>query len=74
MAMQRCRKCRGLMERSIQPEHTEDLGGVVVTIVNAVEVLHCDKCDTEMTAIPDLDGLARATAISRALSPARLSG
>jgi DNA-binding transcriptional regulator YiaG len=62
------------MERSVHPEHTEDLGGVVVTIVNAVEVLRCDKCDTEMTAIPDMDGLGRATAISRALNPVRLSG
>jgi DNA-binding transcriptional regulator YiaG len=72
--MHRCRKCQGLMERSVRAEHTEDLGGVVVKVLNAVQVLRCDKCKTEMIAIPDLDGLARAAAISRALNPVRLSG
>lgn len=72
--MHRCRKCGGLMEKSIRAEHTEDLGGVVVKVLNAVQVLRCEKCGTEMTAIPDMDGLARATAISRALNPVRLSG
>lgn len=72
--MHRCRKCGGLLERSIRPEHTEDLGGVVVKVLNAVQVLSCAKCKTEMTAIPDEDGLGRATAISRALNPVRLSG
>ncbi len=72
--MRRCRKCGGLMERSVRAEHTEDLGGVVVKVLNAVQVLHCAKCETEMVAIPDEDGLARATAISRALIPIRLSG
>ena len=72
--MHRCRKCGGLMEKSIRPEHTEDLGGVVVKVLNAVQVLRCAKCKTEMVAIPDLDGFGRATAISRALNPVRLSG
>jgi len=62
------------MEKSIRAEHTEDLGGVVVKLLKAVEVLRCDKCKTEMVAIPDIDGLGRATAISRALNPVRLSG
>ncbi len=62
------------MEKSIRPEHTEDLGGVVVKVLNAVQVLSCEKCKTELVAIPDLDGLARATAISRALNHVRLSG
>jgi len=72
--MHRCRKCGGLMEKSTRPEHTEDLGGVVVKVLNAVQVLRCDKCGTEMVAIPDMQGLGRATAISRALNPVRLSG
>ena len=72
--MRRCRKCGGLMEKSVRAEHTEDLGGVVVKILNAVQVLRCAKCKTEMTAIPDMDGLGSATAISRALNPVRLSG
>ena len=72
--MHRCRKCGGLMEKSIRTEHTEDLGGVVVKVLNAVQVLRCDNCKTEMLAIPDMDGLCRATAISRSLNPVRLSG
>jgi DNA-binding transcriptional regulator YiaG len=47
---------------------------VVVKILNAVQVLRCDKCKNEMVAIPDMDGLGRATSISRALNPVRLSG
>ena len=72
--MSPCRKCGGLMTKSVRPEHTEDLGGVVVKILNAVQVRRCEACGTEMVAIPDLDGLARAAAISRALEPARLAG
>lgn len=72
--MRRCAKCKGLMERSVRREHTEDLGGVVVKVLNAVQVLTCPKCKTEMVAIPDMDGLARAAAISRALNPVRLAG
>ena len=72
--MRRCGKCKGLMVKSIRPEHTEDLGGVVVTVLNAVQVYHCSTCDTDMVAIPDMDGLAYATAISRALDPIRLRG
>lgn len=72
--MSRCAKCKGLVERSTLPEHTEDLGGVTVKILNAVKVSRCRECGDEMIAIPDLDGLARAAAISRALDPTRLTG
>jgi DNA-binding transcriptional regulator YiaG len=72
--MRRCGKCKGLMEKSIRPEHTEDLGGVVVKILNAVQVFRCERCDSEMVAIPDMEGLAYATVISRALNPVRLNG
>jgi DNA-binding transcriptional regulator YiaG len=62
------------MERSNRPEHTEDLGGVVVKVLSAVQVLRCPTCASEMVAIPDMDGLARAAAIARALNPVRLAG
>jgi DNA-binding transcriptional regulator YiaG len=39
-----------------------------------VQVLRCGECATEMVSIPDIDDLARATAISRALNPVRLAG
>ena len=72
--MDLCRKCKELMEKSVLAEHTEDLGGVVVKLLNAVQVMRCATCDTKMVAIPDMDGLARAAAISRALIPVRLAG
>jgi DNA-binding XRE family transcriptional regulator len=72
--MHRCNMCGELMEKSIRAEHTEDLGGVVVKVLNAVQVLRCANCKTEMVGIPDMDGLGRAAAISRALNPIRLSG
>ena len=71
--MARCTKCQGLMERTVKEEHVEDLGGVVVRLRDAVILQRC-SCGDEMTAIPDLEGLARAAAIARALNPARLSG
>jgi DNA-binding transcriptional regulator YiaG len=64
------------MERSVMPGHIEDLGGVVVKIVNAVKVLKCTnvECSEEMISIPDMLGLVRAAAVYRALDPVRLSG
>jgi len=72
--MRRCAKCKGLIEQSVRPEHTEDLGGVVVKVLNAVQVFRCRECGDEIVAIPDMEGLARAAAISRALNPVRLAG
>lgn len=74
MTMRHCAKCERVMERSVRPEHIEDLGGVVVKVLNAVQVYKCACCDNELVAIPDMDGLARATVISRALNPVRLAG
>ncbi len=71
----RCTKCQtGLMERTVKPEHVEDLGGLVVKVLNAVVVQRCSSCSDEMTGIPDMQGLARAAAMARALNPARLLG
>lgn len=71
----RCTECKnGLMEKIVKAEHVEDLGGVVVKVLNAVVVQRCSACGEEMTGIPDLPGLARAAAMARALNPAILSG
>lgn len=72
--MHRCKKCGTLMERSVRAEHVENLGGVVVKVLNAAQVYRCATCDAEMVAIPDMDGLAKSAAIARALDPVRLSG
>jgi DNA-binding transcriptional regulator YiaG len=63
-----------MLERSVRQEHIEDLGGLVVKVWNAVIVHRCSACGDEMIAIPDIQGLARAAAIARALNPTRLSG
>jgi DNA-binding transcriptional regulator YiaG len=71
----RCTKCNnGLMERTVKQEHVEDLGGLIVKVLNAVVVLRCSNCSDEMTGIPDMPGLARAAAMARALNPVRLRG
>jgi putative zinc finger/helix-turn-helix YgiT family protein len=70
----RCSCKNGLMERSVKPEHIEDLGGLVVKVFNAVVVQRCSDCGEEMIGIPDMQGLARAAAMARAQSPERLSG
>jgi putative zinc finger/helix-turn-helix YgiT family protein len=70
-----CTECgKGRMEEIILPEHTEDLGGIKVKLIDTVRVHRCDKCDEQETEIPDLRGLARAVAIARALYPVQLSG
>ncbi|MEO6779557.1 MAG: type II TA system antitoxin MqsA family protein [Bradyrhizobium sp.] len=70
----RCKCKNGLMERSVKPEHVEDLGGLVVKVLNAVVVQRCSACGDEMVGIPDMQGLARAAAMARAQSPERLAG
>jgi len=72
--MAKCTKCQSLMERSVKAEHTEDLGGIVVNLVNAVVVRHCGSCSAEETAIPDMQGLVHTVALVRALDPIRLAG
>jgi putative zinc finger/helix-turn-helix YgiT family protein len=75
--MRRCDKCKtGLLQKSVKPEHIEDLGGVVVKIINAVRVFKCtnSECGDERTAIPESQSLVRAAAVFRALDPVRLSG
>ncbi len=70
----RCKCKNGMMERSVKPEHVEDLGGLVVKVLNAVVVQRCSACSEEMVGIPDMQGLARAAALARAQSPERLAG
>jgi putative zinc finger/helix-turn-helix YgiT family protein len=70
-----CTECgSGRVEETILPEHTEDLGGIVVALMNSVRVHRCDGCGERETEIPDLRGLTRAVAMARALHPALLSG
>jgi putative zinc finger/helix-turn-helix YgiT family protein len=70
----RCKCKNGLLERSVKPEHVEDLGGLVVKVLHAVVVQRCSACGGEMIGIPDIQGLARAAAMTRAQSNERLTG
>ncbi|MBJ7533261.1 helix-turn-helix domain-containing protein [Rhodomicrobium vannielii ATCC 17100] len=73
--MARCDECRqGLLQKTIKLKHEEDLGGIVVHLLNSVQLYKCTKCDYEEVVIPDLEGLAKAVALVRALMPMRLSG
>ena len=69
--MRRCDKCKGLMERTVCPEHVEYLGGLVVKVLNATQVSDLHRLNEELVSIPDMEGLAYAAAISRALNPVR---
>lgn len=73
--MERCLSCgKSCTETTIRPEHTEDLGGVVVILRNAVLVHHCRECGEELIEIPDMQQLVRAAALARAQTPVQLSG
>ena len=70
-----CPECdRGHLKATLLPEHTLDLGGIVVSLKNAVRVYRCDECGREETETPDLRGLTRTVAVVRALIPQQLSG
>lgn len=69
-----CTECGRAMEERILPEHTEDLGGIVVTLVDAVREYRCPECGEVETEVPDLQGLVRAVALGRALYPYQLTG
>jgi DNA-binding transcriptional regulator YiaG len=73
--MKSCAECGGIrLELTVKPEHLEDLGGIKVRLLNAVKVLRCLECGEEYTAIPDMQGLVRAVALTRSLIPIQLSG
>jgi len=73
--MQKCTECkRGLLEKKIMPEHDEDLGGIIVRLLNSVIAFRCSHCGYEEIVIPDMPELAKAVSLVRALSAARLSG
>jgi putative zinc finger/helix-turn-helix YgiT family protein len=70
-----CVSCgKGRAETSILREHTEDLGGIVATLRNAVLVHRCADCGEELTEIPDMQDLVKAVALARAQIPVKLSG
>lgn len=71
----RCLSCgKGRVETTVLPEHTEDLGGVVATLRNAVLIYRCRDCGEELTEIPDMQELVKAVALARAQIPVQLSG
>ncbi len=70
-----CLSCgKGRLRTTILPEHTEDLGGVVATLRNAVLVHRCAECGDEFIEVPDMQTLVKAVAFARAQIPVQFSG
>ncbi|MSP00875.1 MAG: helix-turn-helix domain-containing protein [Acetobacteraceae bacterium] len=73
--MTRCKACgEGTMTAALLPSYEMDLGGLTVRLVNTVIRDACDRCDEATIEVPDLEGLAKAAALARALTPFRLAG
>jgi transcriptional regulator with XRE-family HTH domain len=70
-----CTECGGeTLNRSVLPTYETDLGGIKVRLINCVIRETCGACGEASIEIPDLDGLAKAVAMTRALVPIRLTG
>jgi hypothetical protein len=71
--MDKCSECgaAAVVTRTV-PSHTEDLGGITVTLKDCVIEEVCTNCGERSTEIPDLDGLLKAVALVRALTPIKL--
>jgi hypothetical protein len=71
--MDKCPECgAAAVETRIVPSYTEDLGGITVTLKDCVIEEVCKVCGERTTEIPDLDGLIKAAALVRALTPIKL--
>ena len=69
-----CTECGHAMEERILPEHTEDLGGITVVLIDAAREYRCAECGQVETEIPDMQGLVRSVALGRALYPYQIIG
>lgn len=70
----RRQRCGRTVQAVVLPAYETDLGGVRVRLVNAAIRETCSACAEATIEIPDLDGLARAAAMVRALLPLQLTG
>jgi len=62
------------MKEMVLPEYIIDLGGISVRLIYSVIREECEECGEGTVEIPDLEGLTKATALTRALLPIRMSG
>jgi transcriptional regulator with XRE-family HTH domain len=73
--MLNCTECGGeRVQETLLPAYETDLGGIRVRLVNSVTRIVCEDCGDGAIEIPDLDGLAKAAALVRALVPFRFTG
>ena len=72
--MTTCPDCGGTAVTTVLPTYATDLGGMRVRLVNAAIRETCGACGEATIEVPDLDGLARAAAMVRALLPLRMTG
>lgn len=74
MIMFNCAACGGRVGvKSVLPSYEIDLG-MKVRLINSVIRETCAACEDGSIEIPDLEGLAKAAAMARALVPIRLTG
>ena len=74
MTNRRCEHCGEELVRSIERNYRDDLLGIQVVLIDAVEKLSCVKHpEVSFTLIPDLDGLIAAVAVARVMVPVKLS-
>ena len=65
----------GAVRQHLLPEHEDDLMGIPVVLINAVQQKVCEGCQEVLsTTIPDLEGLRAAMAVMRANDPLKLNG
>lgn len=74
--MAKCKTCGSdIFNKKVVPEFHDDLMGIPVIVMNAVEQESCVKCGTlRSTLIPNLEGLIAAIAVKRATMPTKLNG
>ena len=73
--MNACAECGSSRVKSeVLTSYETEVGGLMVTLADAVIRESCEDCGDVTIEIPDLEGLAIAVAMARALVPWRLRG
>lgn len=73
--MNTCAECgSSRVKLEVLESYETEIGGLMVTLADAVIRELCEDCREATIEIPDLEGLAMAVAMARALVPWRLHG
>ena len=73
--MKKCQACHGRIIAKTLAVFEDDLLGIPVILLDAAVEERCEECGSVVaTAIPDLDGLIAAAAVTRAMNVVKLMG